>query len=66
MPERRLLGVVGQVLIELRVLLLGDLALGLDPDRLLVVEDFAALTRRIGCGTKLENRLTMSLIRQSP
>ena len=41
MPERLFLGVVGQVLIKLSVLLLGDLALGLDPDWLLIVDDLA-------------------------
>ncbi len=45
MPERRLIGMVGQVLIESRVLLLGNLALGLDPDRLLVVEDLAPFSQ---------------------
>ena len=48
-PERRLLGVVRQVLVEPGVLLLGHLALGLDPDRLLVVEDLArAEADRVG------------------
>ena len=46
-PERLLLGVVGQVLVELGVLLLGHLALGLDPDRLLVVDDLAADLDRV-------------------
>ena len=46
-PERLLLGVVGQVLVELGVLLLGHLALGLDPDRLLVVDDLAAHPDRV-------------------
>ena len=49
-PERLFLGVVRQVLVKPGVLLLGDLALGLDPDRLLIVDDLARRTQpdRIG------------------
>ena len=49
-PERRLLGVVRQVLVEPGVLLLGHLALGLDPDRLLVVDDLARGRAGSGAG----------------
>ena len=47
-PERLFLGVVGQVLVEPNVLLIGDLVLGLDPDRLLIVDDLAVGPSRIG------------------
>src|SRR5208283_829203 len=40
-PERRLFGVVRQVLVKPGVLLLGHLVLGLDPDGFLIVEDLA-------------------------
>ncbi len=41
MPERRLFGVVGQVLVKPGVLFLGHLVFGLDPDGFLIVEDLA-------------------------
>ena len=46
-PERRLVRTVAQVLIEAGVLLVGDLPLGLDPDRLLVVDDGAVNLDRV-------------------
>ncbi len=48
-PERSLLGMVRQVLIEPRVLLFGDLVPGLDPDGLLIVDHLArAEANRVG------------------
>ena len=40
-PERRLFGVVRQVLVKPGVLLLGHLVLGFDPDGFLIIEDLA-------------------------
>ena len=67
-PERLLLGVVRQVLVELRVLLLGHLALGLDPDRLLVVDDLAADLDRVRDEARIapDDLLDPSSRRRSP
>jgi hypothetical protein len=46
--ERLLVRMVRQVLIKLRVLFLGHLALGLDPDRLLAIDDLAVDLDRVG------------------
>ncbi len=50
MPERLFLDVVGQVLVKPQVLLFGHLVLGLNPDRLLVVDNLSVGTQadRIG------------------
>ena len=45
MPQRLLVGMMRQMLIKANVLLLGDLVLGLDPDRFLIVDDLAARTQ---------------------